>query len=442
MRYVKISYLVFLLLLLLPLVQHLLPFADEGGMHGQVIETPKPEYSWGKFDSLLYQDQTEKYLSQQFGFRKTVLRLRNQFYFSVFDQSPDAKLYLGKNNMVYENLYVDEYFGNTWAGEKHIHDMTTDLKRLQDSLARHHKMLYIVIAPSKAFYYAENLSPSRDMTPRNNERNYESFCREARKQGLQFADFNAWFLQMKGKTPHPLYQPGGSHWTIYGASLAFDSIYKAMSRHFAVNEQKEFPELKIKKFYPWPKSGEDYDAITIMNLLFPGKREPSFYPEIEVNRNGKYIPRVLGVTDSYYGTQVVTHLPDSCFASPDYWFMNYQLMPESKYDTMPRNENLIASEVRNHDIIYYLVTPHNIPGMGWGFTEKALRSFARDSAFQPPVFDFAFYKKLEETDQYVRSNKDWLHGILIQARNEKADPETLLYRNNHAVVGGPDWEKK
>jgi hypothetical protein len=435
MRYIKVAYLVFLLLLLLPLAQYLLPFIDEGGMHGQVIETPKPKFTTFNFNQLIYQDSLEKYISQHFGFRKTVLRLRNQVYYSVYNQAPDAKLFLGKNKTVYENLYVDEYFGNTWAGEDYSRRMITDMKRLQDSLARHHKMLFVVIAPSKAFYASENLSASRDITPENPERNYDAFLRQAKKQGLQFVDFNAWFLQQKGKTEHPLYQPGGSHWTIYGASLAFDSMYRQMRHHFLINEQKDFPELKIKRFYAYEEGNDaDYDAVTLFNLLFPPHKEPAFFPEMEIQKKGKYIPRVLGITDSYYGAQILTRLPDSCFASPDYWFMNAKLMPETKYDTIPRGEDFLAKQLQQHDIILYMFTPHNIVGAGWGFTENAL------SLFDPPdssrtLFDYLYEKKKLESEQYIRADKNWLHAILLQARKEGLNADTLLEKNVRAVSG-------
>lgn len=435
MRYIKTAYLVFLFLLLLPLVQHVLPLVDEGGMHGLVIEAPKPKFAKFNFNQLIYQDSLEKYISQQFGFRKTVLRLRNQVYYSVYNQSPDAKLFLGRNKTVYENLYVDEFFGNTWAGEDYLRRMTADMKRLQDSLAYHNKMLFVVIAPSKAFYASENLSVSRDMTPDNPNRNYEAFLRQAKKQGLLFVDFNAWFLKQKGKTEHPLYQPGGSHWTIYGASLAFDSIYRQMRHHFAVNEQKDFPELKIKRFYAYEeKNGADYDAITLFNLLCPPQKDPSFYPEFEVQKKGKYIPRVLGIADSYYGTQLATRLPDSCFASPDYWFMNKQMMPEAKYDTIPRGENFLAGQLREHDIVLLLFTPHNILGAGWGFTENALQ------LFDPPgssftQFDYYAEKKKLESDEYIRADKNWLHAILLQARRDRVNADTLLSSNVRAVSG-------
>lgn len=435
MRYIKTAYIVFLLLLLLPLVQHLLPFADEGGLHGQVIEAPKPKFTTFNFNQLVYQDSLEKYISQRFGFRKTVLRLRNQVYYSVYNQSPDAKLFLGTNKFVYENLYVDEYFGNTWAGEDYARRMTADMKRLQDSLAHHHKMLFVVIVPSKAFYASENLSASRDMTPDNPNRNYEAFLRQAKKQGLQFVDFNAWFLQQKGKTEHPLYQPGGSHWTIFGASLAFDSIYRQMRHHFGVYEQKDFPELKIKRFYAYEEgNGADYDAVTLFNLLFPPHKEPAFYPEFEVNKKGKYIPRVLGLTDSYYGTMLLTRMPDSCFASPDYWFMNKKLMPETKYDTMTRGSDFMAGELRDHDIVLLLFTPHNILGAGWGFTENALHVYDAPNS-SPTQFDFFAEKKKEESDAYIRSDKNWLQAILLQARAEGISADTLLGRNVRAVSG-------
>lgn len=438
MRYVKFIYLFFLVVLFLPLVQQVYPFADGGYLNGYFVKEKKPQFSWANFDSLTYQDSAEKYLNQHFGFRNYCYRFRNQFYYSVFNQSPNENFYKGSDGYLYERVYIESYFGNDYVGKRHLHALTTDIKRLQDTLAKHGKLLLTIVAPSKAYFDPEYISPALDLTPGNPHTNYEEFCGYAKKQGLNFIDFNAWFLQLKGKTEHLLYYPEGTHWSMYGASMAFDSMYTVMKKlsgrnlpDLTINGYEEHTDLNI----------DDHDVANSFNLLYYGTPLPSYFPQFNVRKEGKEIPRVVGITDSYYGVLTKTGLLNACFQSPDYWFGYHEFMPHEKYDTIPRDDQFLRKEIENHDIFILMVTPHNIPRMGWDFTEQALKLFDPQNT-APPAYSYSYFRRFPDQENYILHNNEWLGGMLKQAKKENRNQDTLLYINVHYTIDGDDWKQK
>ena len=186
-----------LLTLFMPFLQQQVNFFKERNLDAYYIAVEKPDFTEYEFVNLSFQDKAEKYLNEKFGFRKTLLRLRDQIYFTVFDQSPHRDYYKGKNGYLFDKRYINEYYGNNFSGESVLNSLTDDIKKLQDTLANHHIMLLTVMAPSKAFYYPEYISTNFDLTTDNPNTNYHTFCQYANDKKLNFIDFNKYFIQKK-----------------------------------------------------------------------------------------------------------------------------------------------------------------------------------------------------------------------------------------------------
>src|SRR4029077_2389756 len=117
--------------------------------------------------------------------------------------------------------YIDAYEGSDFAGSRKINERLSELKFLQDTLAKLHKTLLIVFAPSKDLYRPENLPEG---TRKGDSTNYEVSIKTSKEIGLNFIDFEKCFREKKNKSQYPLYCKYGSHWSDYGACFAGDSI--------------------------------------------------------------------------------------------------------------------------------------------------------------------------------------------------------------------------
>jgi hypothetical protein len=374
MRSGKIIYGLMLMVMLLPLMQSVYPLITEKPLKGTYTPIAKPSFSWTAFDSLVYQEKLEQYASEQFGFRNSVLRIRNQFYFSVFNESPNQLYYVRDDGYLFERLYVEEYYGNNFVGDSTLRTLASSIKLLQDSLMAHHKLLITVIAPSPAFFNSEYLSPMLDHDPQQTKTNYASFVKLAADAKLNCIDANKWFMELKGKTPYPLYSKHGSHWTIYGATLAFDSIY-------ALIRDNGYEGLSVQRAANAMNSAmgrSENDIPPVCNLLFNQLPQPIYYPDSNLLQHPAKKISVLTIGDSYYGTIVRTGMPSYYFTSPDYWFYNsLELQPHEKYDTIKRGKSFLKNELDTHDVFILMVTPHNIPNCGWGFIQGAQVQFIK-----------------------------------------------------------------
>src|SRR5258708_37014078 len=105
MKFHKIIYILFLSALFSPILQKNLLFIDETELGGDYVPEKKPLYFWHDYINLFFQDKIEKYLNENFGFRNTLLRLRNQIYFSCFNQSPYSDYNKVRNGYLFDNRY-------------------------------------------------------------------------------------------------------------------------------------------------------------------------------------------------------------------------------------------------------------------------------------------------------------------------------------------------
>lgn len=105
------------------------------------------------------QDRMEKAAKQTLGFCNHGVRLNNELNYRLFHYSPAPKLIIGQKDFFYEDIYVNEYTGKDFVGEKTVIDNVRALKTLQDSL--HEKALSYSWCwnPAKSVFY-RNIFPS------------------------------------------------------------------------------------------------------------------------------------------------------------------------------------------------------------------------------------------------------------------------------------------
>jgi len=418
MRYYKIIYIIIVAVLLVPLLEQNLELFQRDPLGGYFQTAVKPVLTRkGYFDYLSFQEASEKYANENFGFRNSLLRMRNQIYFSVFDQSPIADYYIGKNKYLFQSNYIDAYYGNDFVGDSVLDRLTAGIQRLQDTLADHHITLLTIIAPSKAWYFPEYISKEMDLTPKDSNTNYGTFLRFAGDKKLNLMDFNASFLKQKGKVDFPLYSRNGTHWSHQSATNSFDSILRKLDQLTG----RQFPEMRwIGETENDSHSGEN-DVVWTMNLFCDPEGDSSLMrPFVQFNKLNGYTPKVLGVTDSYYGVFEELGLLKNCFQSPDYWFGYEHKFPKEKYSKRLEEKDLLKSEIESHEVVILLCTPHNIPKMGWGFIEEALSIYDTASHLG---YSYKEVLEIEQQKSYLQASPEWLQDILQQAKDKNIDPQ-------------------
>ncbi len=332
---------------------------------GSVIPAEKGKFNIKNWFSGDYQQQEEKYLNDNFGFRSFFVRVNNQIEFSLFDKAKANGVIIGKDMYLYEENYIKAYNGIDFIGIDSIRHRLQKVKVLQDTLSKYNKDVIVVFAAGKGSFYPEyfpdNYRVQRGAT------NYECYVKEAKELGLNYIDFNKYFVDNKFTSKYKLYPKQGIHWSYYGMCIAADSIIK----YIEFKRKIDMPNIYWKDIEIDYTRKDDYDIGNGLNLLFKLKREKMGYPKVLIEPDsGKVKPSVLVVSDSFYWGLYNLGIWKT-FSSNHFWFYNQQIYSPDLRETMEVSQVTLRNEIMKHDVIIILATEATLPNLGWGFIESA-----------------------------------------------------------------------
>ncbi|MBK7175462.1 MAG: hypothetical protein IPH84_20100 [Bacteroidales bacterium] len=319
-----IRYILFFILLtalVLPAIQQYTGLIHEKPLSGAIEKPVRPHLTLKSWFDASFQEKYDDYLEQGIGFRPTLIRINNQVAFSLFDTAQANGVIIGKNNYLYEANYIKAYLGLDYIGDARIREQLTKARFVQDKLKEHNKHFLLIFAPGKASYFPEYF-PEGYRNTKQGPTNYASFINNSKELGVNYIDFNDWFLKMKKTSPYPLYSKTGIHWSLYGVALAVDSLVRYME-NVSGKPMIDFGWDGID-LSRTPRDTDD-DVAEGMNLLFPISSGELAYPRIRYNEvPGQVKPSVLVVGDSYYWNIMGSGISERLFSNNEFWFYNQE----------------------------------------------------------------------------------------------------------------------
>lgn len=411
-------FLIVLILLLIPLIQNKFNFVKQEVLKGSVVQPEKKYFSIKDWMSGDYQLAEEKYLNETFGFRSSFIRINNQIAFSLFNKAKANGVIIGKNNYLYEEGYINAYYGTDFIGIDSITHRIERLKFIQDTLKKLNKTIIVVFAAGKGSFYPEYFP--NVYVKQKDKTNYEYYAKLAKKYGLNYIDFNKYFIENKNTSKYPLYPQYGIHWSNYGSCLAADSMIKYIEKIRNI----DMPNLYWKDVEMADARETDYDIGNGMNLLFYLKSNKMAYPDIQIESDsGKIKPTALVIADSFYwgmyGTTFTKALSNNHF-----WFYNQQVYPEFYQNALETSQVNLKDEILNHDIIIIMATDASLPRMGWGFIENAYDLFK--GIKKKPLYDAEFLHKMEIKRKYILTDEKWMEDIKKKAILNKISVDSMI----------------
>lgn len=356
----------------LPMVQHLTGIKYVEPLKGAVVLAEPGNLSDSSWLNGQFQDQTDKYLNDQFGFRPHFVRLHNQLKYSMYGDINANGVIIGKEGYMYEWNYIRSYYGLDFIGDSLIRDKSNKIRAVQDSLKARGKTLLVILAPGKGSFFPEFFPDSsvREI----GKTNYSSYLASFKEDSINCIDFKKWFLSMKGKTPYPLYAKGGIHWSKYGEILAADS----MVHHLEYLSNRDLPEIVIDTIIESAtnKNG-DYDIGEGLNILFQTSTYPMGYPEFHLEQKEQNNTKVLFVADSYYWGMFNYGFSNSLFNDGEFWFYNHQVYPLSYEKPTTVADLDFRQKVEENDIIVLMATDANLYSFAFGFVDKLYSEYAK-----------------------------------------------------------------
>jgi len=365
----KILFLLLLLFLVVPVIQSKFKFIKVTPLSGAINQPEKEYFSVKNWFSGNYQEKEEKYLNETFGFRNLFIRINNQVAFNLYNKAKANGVIIGKNNYLYEENYIKAYYGEDFIGIDSITHRMKRLKYLQDTLAKLNKTVIIVFAAGKGSFYPEYF-PKKYIREKG-KTNYEYHVRLAKELGLNYIDFNRYFIENKNISKYPLYPQYGIHWSYYGMCLATDSIIHYIEKIRNI----DIPNLYWNGIELANAKESDYDIADGMNLIFKLKSFKMAYPHVQIESDSSKIkPSVLVISDSFYWGIFNLGISNA-FSNSHFWFYNQQIYPDSYQSPIETNQVNLRDEIAKHDIIILMATEATLPNLGWGFIENTYNLF-------------------------------------------------------------------
>ncbi|MBK7214450.1 MAG: hypothetical protein IPH88_14345 [Bacteroidales bacterium] len=418
-RYILFALL--MLLLVLPAVQQYSGFIPEKPLNGAITIPTKPALSWKSWFDASFQEQYDDFLEQGIGFRPTLIRINNQIAFTLFDTALANGVIIGKNNYLYEINYIKAFEGTDLVSADSIQHQVEKARFLQDEMSKMGKHFLIVLAPGKGTYYPEFI-PEKYRNPNKKLTNYQIYSTKLKESGINFIDFNNWFVKMKDTTSYPLYSKTGIHWSVYGVSLAVDSLLKYMEKASG-KDMVDFGWDGLE-FSNYPKE-TDNDIADGMNILFPIRTERMAYPRNRfTDQPDKYRPNVIAVGDSYYWNIMGSGISARLFAENNFWYYNKEAFNPSWEGAKQVSSLNIIDEINRQDFVILLCTDANLPKFAFGFLDDYYK--ATHKSITAPPLDKEREKRILEIMTAIRDSKDWADQIRVKAKNKGIGFEEML----------------
>ncbi|NWJ52622.1 MAG: hypothetical protein HXX14_17325 [Bacteroidetes bacterium] len=364
----KTLLIVLLVLLVLPAIQYSLALVKLDPLKGAITKPEKVDFTLKDWFSGSFQEQEEKYINESFGFRSLFVRINNQLMFNLFKKAKAKGVVIGKNGYLFEEHYINAYYGSDFVGVDSIKHRMDRLKYIQDRLSKLNKTLLIVFAPGKASFYPEyipeNMKTAKKIT------NYQQTLNTVKSLGINHIDFNQYFINHKNIAQYPLYPKYGIHWSYYGSCLAADSIEKYIERIRKI----DMPNISWKYVKMAEAKESDYDIGDGMNLLFKLKGEKLAYPLLQFEKGtDKTKPSLLVISDSFYWGMYSFGFT-KVFSKNHFWYYNKDVYPDCTERPLKASQLNLKDQIMQHDVIMIMSTETTLKTMGWGFIENAYKT--------------------------------------------------------------------
>ncbi len=388
-KHLLVAAILFSLFLALPIFQMATGLPPDYVLQGVENKVVPPNPGWAAWWNGTLQAEVDAWLNQRIGLRGLLVRTANQVNFTLFGELPKrsgTQVLMGRDGMLFEKVYVDAYNSGGRRPESELRNVSASTRRLQDRLAADGIAFLLVIAPSKAEIYPENLPESADVAGRPGRRsNYQNIVEFLRADGVNLLDAHDLFLEWKREPGIPLlFAKGGTHWNEYGAARV---VARIMGRLRDLTG-KDLPSVEISGAVTNRTIVESDNDLGELVNLWSGRplAGPQIHPVAEV-RPGSHLPDILVVGDSFVFT--LTNFMDrmGLYRKRDlyYYYNRHYFYPVAPNVALDKRQLDLLEEIRGRDAVVIEVSEYWLPRIGFGFVRDLLRAYdALDAASAAP----------------------------------------------------------
>ncbi|MFK7796677.1 MAG: hypothetical protein AB8E82_04430 [Aureispira sp.] len=396
-----------LVILFLPLLQGFFGFWKEAPLQGAFEKKEAIDWSVEDWLSGDYQSAKDAQLRQQFGGSTWAVRWHNQYWYSLLGMATNTNLVLGKDNYIFEKIYIDEVEGKNYVGDAALQMTANYLAFIQQKMAERGQLLVTVLAPNKARYYPDYLPEGVQVE--EVVTNYKVLRQKLKAQQVNVLDVEAWFMEARATAEYPLFPAYGTHWSVYGMALFVDSLV----HYIGDKTNRPVAQLVIDSLWMSAELQEpDNDLGELLNVACPLPAAPMPYYKAHFEMNEQtFKPRLLAIGDSFWGTYSFREqLSKACFTNPEYWYYYKTMFPSG--NTRQENDRAAFDE---QDVIIIEVTTGNIPNFGWGALSDLRNHYN--------TIDNIYVERMEKK---IRGDAAWLAAITAKAKERGLSTDEMI----------------
>lgn len=364
----KVLFYSFLFFLFIPLLKQINIFpVQDFELDGNFELQSDVELNWHNWINGVYQNKADAIATEHIGYRGFATRLRNQIDYSFFKLAHSDKAIVGKDNILFDEWYLNAWTGRTFIGEDFIDIKLHKLKMVQDTLRKLGTELIFVLAPDKATFFEDKI-PDYYQQNKFGISNYSYLTQRSKEIKINFIDLNTYFLAIKDTIPHPLYPKSGIHWSTYGSYIALDTIIKYIENTKQIDlNDITIDDIEITNIPKHP----DYDIGQNINLLRQIPQWDMAYPKLSFEDNpNKPKPKMLVTGDSYYFNIYSFDFTEHLFSNNAFWYYANWVYPEYYKERTEASSLNFRKEIEDKDILLMMVTGRFMHNIDWLVIEK------------------------------------------------------------------------
>lgn len=364
-----LKYLLFgliLSVLLFPLAQRNFELIPTWPLDGSFQSAIEPEFDWNHWFEGDFQAAEETWLNERIGAREYLVRLRNQYYFDVFNMAMANGVSPAKEGVLLDVGYVDAFYGKDFAGEEVLADKLQRWKHVQHGLDSIGVKAFLALAPGKGSFFEAQFSDflKGEHQPITNYRFISEF---ATTNDIRLLDLKKLYHTWNDTSRYPLFPKGGIHWSEYGAAHVCDTLRGYIQSLTGRPLQKFWFDIQLSD----TARGADNDIARGMNLLFTPKHEKLAYPIRYFGEDSTIVPtKFLVIADSYYYAIMHSGFADRVCSYGGFWFYFRETQPYGLFPSTNVEELNILEEIKKQDVLMLMMTEPQMQRFGWGSVEK------------------------------------------------------------------------
>lgn len=302
---------VFVLILLVPSFDDIFHFSPVKDLFEKRKQVERPEMPRSFNDLKPYLKNFEEFFNDNYGFRKTLISWHSKIMDKVFNESPTARVVVGKNDWLYfdNNESLLDAVGKATLEDDLINHGVESFANNWLTLKKNNIEYLLVIAADKSTVYPEFL-PDYVKPTKSNHR-IDKFLSVLKKNYPNFPVLDLRPILIKAKEQEIIYQKTDTHWNRRGAHYGYVAMMQKLGikphlRKEFTNKESEYIRGDISDMMGSNVQNLNYDIepkfeMTSKRFKANPEEEKRFHHPTVFSNQNKELPNLFVYQDSYFG---------------------------------------------------------------------------------------------------------------------------------------------